>query len=499
MLDLFGHKTTDFSPNAQWFNVDRPLSLEKDLKGRIVVLDFWTYCCINCIHLLPKLHALENEFEHEPVAFIGVHAPKFQNEKDAENLERAIDRYDIRHPVIGDPNHELWNAFGINAWPTLVVLDEKGRIAYKKSGEQHPDLRPTLRRLLDNAAKNQSLASTPLALSPPARGTKKSLSFPGKIDYDWKNRWLAVSDSNHHRILVARLNGLVAKIVHVIGSGEPGLDDGSFERAQFRKPQGVHWRKNELFVADTENHAIRQIDFNAKRVTTLGGNGEQAPHIPGLDRQGRVVLNSPWDLHSHDDHLYIAMAGSHQIWRMRLTDRRFEPFAGTGGENIVDGPNQLAFFAQPSGLTSDGERLLVADSETSSIRAVGFIDKNVETIVGRGLFEFGHADGPLAKTRLQHPLGIDYREGKIYVADTYNHAIRLIDIARRQTSTLVAMEKKNAKTCKIGITTCAELPLWEPSDVLALDDGLLIADTNNHLIRKLDTLHKKLADITIEF
>ncbi len=493
----FLNQTPDFPSNAEWFNVKEPLSTRQNLKGHVIVLDFWTYCCINCIHLIPTLKKWETEFKDAPVVFVGVHAPKFQNEKENENIQSAIDRYEIEHPVINDANHDLWNALGVNAWPTIVVIAPDGKIAYKNAGERHPDLSKTIRRILDENQKNGTLTQKRFDGHAPKRTRQNTLAFPGKIDFDWKTGRLAIADSNHNRILVTELNGNEAKITHTIGTGSIGLFDGAFDLAQFFRPQGLAWHNGNLFVADTENHAIRFINLTTKTVSTLGGTGAQAPHVPGLDKNNRVVLNSPWDLLPSSEWLYIAMAGSHQIWRMRIADNRFEPFAGTGGENIVDGPRQIAFFAQPSGLASDGEHLLVADSETSSIRRVNLSDGNVSTLVGSGLFDFGKNDGSLSRAKLQHAIGLDYRKGKIFVADTYNHAIREIDETKKTMTTLIGMKNENQKVCTIGDTACHDLPLNEPNDVLALEDRLLIADTNNHLIRSFNPKTKKIEDLTI--
>ena len=500
MPDFGTKKTTpDFPAGATWFNTSTPFSLTGNLKGQIVVLDFWTYCCINCIHLIPRLKKWEDEFAGMPVVFIGVHSPKFQNEKDAENIQNAIDRYEIKHAVVSDENHALWNAFGINAWPTMAIIGSDGQRAYQRSGETHNELQKTIHQLLEIGKREGTLAQAlPDFYATPKQKTG-TLSFPGKIDFDWKTRRLAIADSNHNRIVIAQMNGGQAKITEIIGNGSNGFADGTFSRAQFFRPQGLSWVQGALFVADTENHAIRKIDFEKKTVSTSGGNGTQAPHVPGINRQGTVILNSPWDILAHDEHLYIAMAGSHQIWSMRLADHRFEPFAGTGGENRIDGPRQLAFFAQPSGLSSDGEHLFIADSETSSIRQIGFSDKMVNTVTGAGgLFDFGSADGPLSKARFQHPIGLDYRDGKIYVADTYNHAIREIDWAKKNVRTIVGTKQKGKKICMIGDTECQDLPLNEPNDVLAVADGLLIADTNNHLLRKFDPKTRRLSDLQIE-
>src|SRR5207253_7133841 len=130
--------------------------------------------------------------------------------------------------------------------------------------------------------------------------------------------------------------------------------------------------------------------------------------------------------------LFVAMAGHHQIWKLDLEKAVIWPFAGSGREYIRDGPLAVSSFAQPSGLTSDGTTLYVADSEVSAIRAVPLDGKgDVKTVVGEGLFEFGDVDGMGNQVRLQHALGVAYHQGKLYVADTYNSKIKIIDPLKR--------------------------------------------------------------------
>ncbi|MBS3054658.1 MAG: redoxin domain-containing protein [Candidatus Aenigmarchaeota archaeon] len=467
---LFSSAAAEFPAASEWLNIDRPLSM-KALEGHIVVLDFWTYCCINCIHMLPDIKMLEEDYAGRPVVFIGVHSAKFENENDVNNIRSAVQRYEIAHPVVVDRDHRIWNAYKVTAWPTIVIIGPDGKIAYKRSGEgQLQDIDAMITALLKR--KDVVGEKIPIAIAP--KVTKGVLSFPGKIDY--RDGVLAIADSNHHRILVAELAGATAKVIHEIGSTTEGMMDGSFANAMFSRPQGVAIGKDCIYVADTENHAIRLIDLKTKAVETVAGTGEQSKGEP---RKGK--LNSPWDVLFRDGKLYIAMAGSHQIWEMDAGTRRLAAYAGTSAENIIDGPRHSAFLAQPSGLATDGEFLYFVDSEVSALRRVRFSSGAVETLIGKGLFVFGHADGTFGNALLQHPLGVDYANAKVYVADTYNHAIREVDLKNRTVSTLIG--RKPSNVCTVAGSECDSLPLYEPNDVVALGDALLIADTNNHLIR----------------
>ena len=317
----------------------------------------------------------------------------------------------------------------------------------------------------------------------PAPARPGVLSYPGKLALSPDGTMIAISDSKHNRVLVADIQ--TGTVVHKVGGQGRDLYDGGFAEARFFRPQGLAWVGDKIYVADTENHALREIDLASKTVRTLAGNSRQGHWVSGAQTARATQLSSPWDLARADGFLFIAMAGLHQVWVYHIESGKIGPFAGSGYENIVDGLLAEAQFAQPSGLSIYDNFLLVADSEVSAVRIVDLASKKVHTVVGEGLFEFGHRDGPIAQTRLQHPLGIHCASNRIYVADTYNHAIRLIDLDSQQVSTLVG--KADMKTmCNIDDPSCDTLGLYEPSDVRKQGNMLYIADTNNHLVRVFD-------------
>jgi thiol-disulfide isomerase/thioredoxin len=483
MAGSVNYKAKDFPQGFAWLNSDRPLSLA-DLKGQVVVLDFWTYCCINCMHTLPTLDWLEKKYRGQPVVFIGVHSAKFYNEQQAGNVQEAIGRYEISHSVLVDQEMKVWRSYGVTAWPTIVIIDPNGNVIYQQAGEgQRDELDDVISVMLDQHRKAGTLAPAPLAIGRPAQAPPGVLSYPGKLAFSPDSKMLAVSDSNHNRVLV--VDPETGKIVHAIGGGSRGLQDGSFGEARFFRPQGLAWAGNKIYVADTENHALREIDLAAKTVRTLAGDGRQGHWMSGAQDGRATRLSSPWDLAFDDEFLFIAMAGLHQIWAYHIQSGKIGPFAGSGQENIVDGSLAEAQFAQPSGLSIYGNFLLVADSEVSAVRLVDLSHKSVHTIMGEGLFEFGHVDGSVEEARLQHPLGIHCDGNKIYIADTYNHAIRLIDLDSQKVSTVVG--KAEMKTmCNLDDPFCDTLGLYEPSDVKQKGNVLYIADTNNHLVRVFD-------------
>jgi thiol-disulfide isomerase/thioredoxin len=486
-----------------WLNTAGPLELA-DLRGKFVLVDFWTFCCINCMHILPELAALERAYPNELVV-IGVHSAKFATEKESKNIADAILRYRIKHPVINDADHRVWDRFEVQAWPTLLLIDPEGYIVWAHSGETTAErVEAVLKRALPYYRQKGLMDQTPLRfdmLSQRARPTP--LRFPGKILADEAGGRLLIADSGHNRIVVARLDGT---LLETVGSGSPGDADGDFARAEFNDPQGMAMRGQVLYVADNLNHEIRKVDFDARRVTTVAGVGRPSHDPPRMRGSSpkKTALSSPWDLWIHGEELYIAMAGIHQIWRMRLDETSIGPYAGNGLEDIVDGPllprqayePGYASFAQPSGLASDGAWLYVADSEGSSIRAVPLAPRGlVRTVVGTSqlaanrLFTFGDADGPSGQALFQHPLGVVYDQGRIYVADTYNNKIRAVHPKTGVTTTL-------AGTGRPGRSD-APAQFDEPAGITAAGGKLYVADTNNHLVRMIELKDGRVSTLSL--
>lgn len=471
-------------PQQPWLNTDKPLSI-RQLKGRVVILDFWTYCCINCLHILPDLKYLEQKYQ-DSLTVIGVHSAKFDNEKEIENIRQAILRYDIEHPVLVDSGFKVWQQYAVRAWPTLMVIDPEGYVIGYVSGEGNRDvldqlIEQVIREHVEKGTINFQQLS--LTLEKQQKPLVTPLAFPGKVLATTAG--LFIADSGHHRIVFSSLDGELA----LIGSGKPGLTDGSFTEAQFFAPQGMAFDEENqlLYVADTENHAIRTIDMKSQ-VVTSAGTGKQSHNIhPHGGRSLETALNSPWDLVKVGDSLFIAMAGSHQIWQMQLKTGIVQTYAGTGAEACFDSSLAESAFAQPSGITTDGKELFVADSEVSSIRGVGLDEQpQVRTICGSGeLFGFGDVDGVGEQVRLQHCLGVEYGQNYLWVADTYNHKIKLISPHSGNCQTVLGdgtagLQDGQGKSSRFS----------EPSGLSLIGSYLYVADTNNHAIRQveLDTL-----------
>jgi DNA-binding beta-propeller fold protein YncE len=459
-----------------WLNTDKPLSLTA-LKGKIVLLDFWTYGCINCIHIIPDLKKLEAKYANELVV-IGVHSAKFQNEKETENIRRIILRYEIEHPVYNDSEYAVWQSYGVRAWPTQILIDPAGYVVGGVSGEGNYDvIDQTIAKIVEEFRKKGELNEEPLKLVlERAKVGDLPLAFPGKILADAKTDRLFIADSNHNRIVITKLDG---SLVETIGTGDAGAADGAFDKATFYRPQGLALDGDSLFVADTENHLIRRVDLKTRNVETIAGTGQQTREYFKTGPARSVALSSPWDLQLVGRTLYIAMAGPHQIWRLDLDQNDVATFAGSGREARLDGPLRESGFAQPSGLANDGKNLYVADSESNIIRAIDINGGEVKTLVGGDLFEFGDVDGSGDDVRLQHPLGLARFGDKILIADTYNHKIKELDPKQEKVTTFLG-------TGKPGQSDGASPSFYEPGGLSLANGKLYVADTNNHAIRVID-------------
>jgi sugar lactone lactonase YvrE/thiol-disulfide isomerase/thioredoxin len=533
----------EFPPGLTWYNAPQPLTLA-GLRGKVILLDFWTYCCINCMHVLPDLKYLEKRFKDEPFQAIGVHCAKFPNEKVEHHVRHAILRHGIEHPVVVDPDFSVWQRYAVRAWPTLVVIDPAGYIVGHLPGEGHRDqieayvqqALPHYRaegvvreggavvhlerdadgtagrlphgadtaagRLSDGAdhaagrlprgadtaaGRLPQGADRAAAFSRGADGTARrpeaALGYPGKIAADPSTGTLWIADTGHHQLVEVRKDG---EVLRRIGSGQPGLADGAPRAARLKEPQGLCVAGGMLYVADTGNHALRAVDLDTGRMVTVAGTGEQARHGAKGGPALQTALNSPWDLVHRNGTLYVAMAGAHQLWRVHLTRYWAEPHAGSGREEIADGPLTAAAMAQPSGIAllpdPRGERLVFADSEVSALRTAS-VDPGgtVETLAGEGLFVFGDRDGGRGEARLQHPLGVTVHDGWIYVADTYNHKVKVYHTEQGVLRTLAGTGRAGFQDGPV-----ARAEFFEPSGLAFLDGTLYVADTNNHALRRID-------------
>lgn len=469
-----------------WLNTGgKALSLAA-LRGNVVLLDFWTYGCINCLHVLSDLDYLETKYAAHPFVVIGIHSGKFDTERHCANVENAVRRFNIRHPVVCDNDHRMWDEYDVHAWPTFGLIDPEGYYLGSVSGEGHrEELDQRIGQLLA-AYGMESLSSSafPQQLAEPT-SSSTLLRFPGKVVADVLRARLFIADTGHNRIVIAALDGSGAQTV---GNGEPGREDGDRNNACFCQPQGMAPVGNALYVCDRGNHVLRRIDLVEQTVTTVAGTGMQAPprNVGGAGLT--TPLASPWDVcyhQSRDSVLTLALAGSHQIWRYDLRTGDVHPYAGNGREARIDGKLQEAAFAQPSGLAMEEHALYIADSESSSLRRIVVSaqtgEEIVETVGGGDLYSWGDADGSEGSAPFQHPLGVCAYRGLVYIADTYNHKIKAYDPANGAVKTLAGTGKPGMAN---GFGETAQF--CEPGGLSAANGNLYIADTNNHVIRILD-------------
>ncbi|MFJ5048207.1 thioredoxin-like domain-containing protein [Streptomyces sp. NPDC088719] len=449
-----------------WLNTGDQQYTLADLRGRIVILDFWTFCCVNCLHVLDELRELE-EKHRDTVVIIGVHSPKFVHEAEHQAVVDAVERYEVHHPVLDDPELATWKQYAVRAWPTLVVIDPEGYVVAQHAGEGHAH---AIERLVEELEAEHGAKGTlrrgdgPYVAPEPVA---THLRFPGKALHLPDGGFL-VSDTTRHRLVELDADGETVR--RHFGTGIRGLRDGGPDEALFSEPQGLAVLPDgRIAVADTVNHALRALDLATGVTSTLAGTGRQWwQGTPTSGPAREVDLSSPWDIAWFGDRLWIAMAGVHQLWTYDPQSATVRVAAGTTNEGLVDGPAAEAWFAQPSGLavSADGERLWVADSETSSLRWVDR-DEHVRTAVGTGLFDFGHRDGVADQALLQHPLGVTaLPDGSVAISDTYNHALRRYDPDSGEVTTLAT-------------------DVREPSDAVLVDGDLVVVESARHRLTRL--------------
>ena len=463
-------------PSGSWFNVDRPLSL-RELRGKLVLLDFWTFCCANCLHVIDELRTLEAGY-HDELVIIGVHSPKFEHEKSDRAVAAATARYGLAHPVFNDPQLQLWQQYAVRAWPTLVLIDPDGYLVAQAAGEgQVSGLRLIIDELIAEHSTTLRRGGNPYR---PARPEPGALRFPARAVR--KADRLLIADAGHHQIVETDLDG--QQVRHRIGSGHRG-DTGLAE------PNGLALVPAELagelgfdlLVADTGNHVLRGIRLDADPAANAAADAnanadadadadaaivrtiELAAGLAGTETVTGPVPDalSPWDVAWWPaiGQFAVAAAGVHLLLGWHPGTGAVSILAGTTVEGLKDGPAVDGWLAQPSGLAVDGDRLWFADSETSALRYLT-AGGELHTVVGEGLFDFGHRDGPAATARLQHPLGLAVlADGSIAIADTYNGSVRRYDPVADQVATLAT-------------------ELAEPSGLLVVDGELVVVESAAH-------------------
>jgi DNA-binding beta-propeller fold protein YncE len=336
---------------------------------------------------------------------------------------------------------------------------------------------PFIDGLIQNAAMRGTLNREPLDLSADGpTNAVATLRYPGKVAVDGKR--IAIADTGHHRVIVAEIrdDASSAVIETIAGTGTAGMKDG--RDGLLNAPQGMAFSGDTLFIADAESHAVRALDIPQGELRTITGTGSQLR--TRADRQ-EGAMSSPWDVARIGDTLYVAMAGTHQVWAVNIATGKSRVHSGAGGEDIRDGENQNALLAQPMGIVSRNSRVYFADAESSAIRwSDGAEDGMVGTIVGTGLFDFGDVDGKGDDVRLQHAQGLAFRpDGALLVADSYNDCIKIIDV-----------EARTSRAWVRGLN--------EPSGIACSATHAYVADTNAHRIVVIELSTGELSELRLE-
>lgn len=428
------------------------------------------------------MRKLEERF-HREIAVVGVHSGKYTTERKTDRIRDASLRLGVEHAVVNDRQFRVWRSYAVNAWPTIVVVDPTGYVIGQHAGEfTVEEIEPFLLRTIREAeSENQFRPAAESVAADQPTMPAGLLRYPGKVALDKDDRRLAIADSGHHRVLIGRLSaeGDTLQVEHAIG-GARGYADGNRREARFDYPQGLTFHQNRLFVADAGNHAIRVIEIETGDVRTIAGTGRQLRTSADL-RAG--ALSSPWDVTVATDRLFVAMAGSHQLWSLGMTGDDLRVHSGNRREDIEDGPHAEAALAQPMGLVADpsSSRLYFVDAESSAVRWADLdIRGRVGTLVGTGLFDFGDRDGVGDSVLMQHQQAVAIsEEGRLLVADSYNDALKWIDPGTRR-----------AETWLRGF--------HEPSG-LAIDARLVyVADTNAHRIAIVNRENNMVRELRIE-
>lgn len=488
--------------SEEWLNVVRPLEMS-DLKDRIILLDFWTYACVNCTQTIQEIKKFEEQFGSK-ITVIGVHSGKFDNEKNLTQIRKAIIRNDITHPVINDAKMRIWNSFKIPAWPSLVLIDPHGNVVKTYVGEAGIfGAKVGIKKLI--AEYKYELNRDSLPIAPEKYSIDGNiLSFPTKIEYaadfSYKSRHLPVlfiANTGKNEILVTSLTG---DVITKIGSGAADLKDGSFENAAFKAPQGLLYRAGKLYVADTGNHALREIDFKSSEVTTLIGSGQRGEAFDAKQtlEANSFDLASPTDIEffPNPENIVIANSGAHQILTYNIAKDTISVLAGSGFEGIVDGKYPNNQLAQTADMAAYNHKLYFLDSETSSLR---MMDESgaVKTLIGQDLFKFGNKNGGKSEALMQHPLGLMVDDTGAYISDSFNHTIRKYDFAAAKILNFVGSAKNNDGGDNLGAAAATEFN--QPEGIVSVLNNFYVADTNNNRIVVINrgTLKSALLDVML--
>jgi DNA-binding beta-propeller fold protein YncE len=454
---------SEIPEGLHWVNGHGRLRLA-DLRGRVVLVVFWNATSTSSINLLGELRQLERKHPDEFV-LLGVHTPRYPSQQPDAVVLKAAQRIRLRAPVANDPEWLAWMSYSIPAWPTTLLVDAEGRLAARFVGEgRAPEVEEAVTRLQEGLPPAHVRGTAEL-LENVRADASGPLAFPAHVlATDWR---LFVSDTGHHRILECSHDG---RVLRQFGSGTPGVWDGQSSACGFQLPQGLALSQGCLYVADTGNHCVRRIRLDSGEVDTV--LGASRPAYGDVEAQGsglRVSINAPQAVAADGDILYVAATGQNQIVRVDLAPERAATLAGDGRSDVRDGIGSQASLAQPGALALMPGQLLVADSGGNAIRRLRFADLALTTLAGSSPWEPGRADGTGRKVRLAFPCGLAVAESRVYVADTCNDRLCVLDPYSAELATLEL-----------------DYALHEPQGMSYGAGALWVADRNSHAILRVD-------------
>lgn len=457
----------EFPGDLPWINAEQP----PDLAGRVAMIVFWNSACVHSRHLVATVGRELRRNRGRAVVAVGVHTPAFPAHRGAPAVARTVRERDIEFAVLVDDDRRLWEAYGCEVVPSLVLVDPVGQVRYRGGGEVVDDgqLSDVIDALYDEAALDGHLSSPPpMRAMADVPSSEPVLAAPTKLAVDSQRRWLWIADTAHHRLIA--LDHESGEVQLVAGTGQPGAEDGALSSASFCEPRGMAVCDDTLYVADAGQHLVRAISLIDEEVRTVLGQGRRVVDLHGGATGHDQGLASPWDLAMHEDELYIAMAGAHQVWTMDPHTMVAVPVAGHGRPSLDDGDPLVSGFAQPSGLAAAAGIVAVVDAQSSAVRLIDVHHSHVETAVGKGLGEFGDVDGSRSAARLQYPTDIAPVGDDWIVADTYNHAIKRLRTNDAELETIVG----------------AAAGLCWPEGVAVDGETLFVADTGHDRILRVD-------------
>ncbi|CAF0797477.1 unnamed protein product [Didymodactylos carnosus] len=473
-----------------------PLQLKDLFHENIIAITFWTYSCIHCLQVLPRLNMAYKRFSTAGIAMIGVHSPKYEHEKMKLNVRHAVDRLLIEYPVLNDNALATWKGIDIQCWPTVLILSPDAVPLLILEGENHVQhletfLQPLLTHYKSSVRATNKISIEDLNTQATVPVPKTTLRYPTYICVTSGGE-LIISFSGSNQLLACDMTG---KVDTIIGTGQAGLADGELSECEFDSPHGLAEYNNVIYVADTNNHAIRAFDLNSRRVLTLIGTGRQGSDKIGGMKRSQQPIASPYDVclaESPFDNkhvLLIAMAGSHQIWvyafeetqwwnNIVLSKNSCSAIIGSGVEqNKNDSQPMVACLAKPTGIcrgVMDGKQVL-------------FISDIGGELDPTNLSAFGDLDGSAMSAKLQHPTGIafHYETNHLYLCDTYNNKLKCVDVPQRQCKTYFLQDTDTRK--QRGETNSAKFN--EPTGLVIFEHFMWVADTNNSCVKRIDLQH----------